>query len=76
MASRDYDLILLGATGYTGQWTAEYIVEHLPSDLRWAVAGRSVTKLEAVVRGLKSLNPDRTPPGMPRDLFSRVIAYH
>jgi short subunit dehydrogenase-like uncharacterized protein len=37
---RQYDLVLLGATGYTGKLTAEYINEFLPVDLKWAVAER------------------------------------
>ncbi|KAJ4304191.1 hypothetical protein N0V88_001803 [Collariella sp. IMI 366227] len=38
---RQYDLVVFGATGYTGKYTAQYITTHLPTDLRWAVAGRS-----------------------------------
>jgi short subunit dehydrogenase-like uncharacterized protein len=61
---RPFDLILLGATGYTGKLSAEYITRNLPTDLKWAVAGRSVQKLEAVVSGLKEINPDRIQPGI------------
>ena len=60
---RHYELILFGATGYTGRLTAEHIATHLPSDLRWAVSGRSSAKLEALVGEIKSLNPDRSQPG-------------
>ncbi|KAI9678926.1 MAG: hypothetical protein M1829_001911 [Trizodia sp. TS-e1964] len=59
---RQYELVLLGATGYTGKLTAEHITTHLPTDLRWAVAGRSAGKLEAVVEQVKHLNPDRLQP--------------
>jgi short subunit dehydrogenase-like uncharacterized protein len=59
---RQYDLILLGATGYTGKLTAEHINEFLPVDLKWAVAGRSAAKLESLIEKLKSLNPKRLPP--------------
>ncbi|KAJ4289193.1 hypothetical protein N0V90_011535 [Kalmusia sp. IMI 367209] len=62
MASREYDLILYGATGYTGTLTAEYITSHLPSDLRWAIAGRTQTKLSALSDTLRLLRPDRAPP--------------
>jgi len=62
--SRKYDIVLLGANGYTGALTAEHIVRHLPTNLRWALAGRSGTKLEALAGKLKSLNPDRLQPGM------------
>lgn len=45
--------------GYTGKYTAEYIAEHLPLDLKWAIAGRSQSKLEEVIEHLKQINPDR-----------------
>lgn len=63
MSPRQYDLIVWGATGYTGKLTAEHIAKALPTDLKWALAGRSESKLEAVVAECKSLNPDRIQPG-------------
>ncbi|KAH7408548.1 Saccharopine dehydrogenase-domain-containing protein [Phaeosphaeria sp. MPI-PUGE-AT-0046c] len=62
MAQREYELILLGATGYTGNLVAEWISTRLPEDLKWAVAGRNTNKLQKVVDGLKQLNPDRKQP--------------
>ncbi|KAF7554257.1 hypothetical protein G7046_g6863 [Stylonectria norvegica] len=62
--TRQYDVIVFGATGYTGKWTAEYIATNLPTDLKWAVAGRSESKLQAVVDECKLLNPDRILPGI------------
>ncbi|KAH7139706.1 Saccharopine dehydrogenase-domain-containing protein [Dactylonectria estremocensis] len=53
-ASRQYDVLLFGATGYTGKLCAEYIHTKLPSDLRWAIAGRSLDKLTSVLDMLKS----------------------
>ncbi|HEX5088363.1 MAG TPA: saccharopine dehydrogenase NADP-binding domain-containing protein [Nocardioides sp.] len=47
-AQRDLDIVLLGATGFTGSLTAEYLAEHAPTGLRWALAGRNRTKLEGV----------------------------
>jgi short subunit dehydrogenase-like uncharacterized protein len=44
--SRDLDIVLLGATGFTGGLTAEYLAEHAPADCRWALAGRNRAKLE------------------------------
>ncbi|KAI1653990.1 Saccharopine dehydrogenase-domain-containing protein [Daldinia decipiens] len=61
--SRKYDILLLGATGYTGLLTAEYIVRHLPVDLKWAIAGRSKSKLEGLSSKLKDLDPERVQPG-------------
>ncbi|GAB0132658.1 hypothetical protein EsDP_00001087 [Epichloe bromicola] len=61
---RHYDLVLLGATGYTGQLTAEHIATHLPTNLKWAVAGRSESKLQSVIAECQKLNPDRLPPSV------------
>lgn len=63
MSSRPYELIVFGATGFTGKYTCEHIVSQLPTDLKWAVAGRSESKLQSLVQELKSLNPDRLAPG-------------
>lgn len=62
--SRHYDLILLGATGHTGKLCAEHITKSLPTDLKWAVSGRSHERLSAVVEEIKSYNPDRVQPAI------------
>lgn len=59
---RQYDIVVFGATGYTGKLTAEHIATNLPTDLKWAIAGRSASKLDAVAAECKSLNPDRIQP--------------
>jgi short subunit dehydrogenase-like uncharacterized protein len=48
MPERPYDIALFGATGFTGALTAEYLAEHAPPELRWALAGRNRAKLEEV----------------------------
>lgn len=52
MADRDFDLVLFGATGFTGGLTARYLADHAPAGLRWAIAGRNADKLAAVRDGL------------------------
>jgi short subunit dehydrogenase-like uncharacterized protein len=47
-AGRTYDVALLGATGFTGALAAVELAARAPSDLRWALAGRSHDKLAAV----------------------------
>ncbi len=54
MAEREYDVVLFGATGFTGALTAEYLAEHAPAGTRWAVAGRSPDKLAALTARLPS----------------------
>jgi len=48
---RDFDLVLLGATGFTGKLVAQYLDKHA---MRWALAGRNRDKLEEVKRSLTS----------------------
>jgi short subunit dehydrogenase-like uncharacterized protein len=56
--SRRLDLVLFGATGFTGELTARYLAEHAPAGCRWALAGRNRAKLEAVRTRLAELDPD------------------
>lgn len=56
-ADRDFDIVLFGATGFTGELTAAYLAEHAPADCRWALAGRSTGKLEAVRDRLAKIDP-------------------
>ncbi len=49
MSEREFDVIIYGATGYTGRLVAEYMQKQYGgSDLRWAMAGRSAEKLDLV----------------------------
>ena len=48
MSSPKYDLVLYGASGFTGAQTVEYCRQFAPPGLRWAIAGRNRRKLEAV----------------------------
>ena len=61
---REYDVVLFGANGYTGKYTAEHIHCNLPSDIRWAIAGRTASKLEAVNAFLKEQSSDRSLPAV------------
>ena len=46
----EFDIIIYGATGFTGRLVAEYLVQNYAGDsLTWAMAGRSLTKLEEVL---------------------------
>ncbi len=54
---RDHDLVLLGATGFTGGLTAQYLARHAPEGCRWALAGRSPERLRAVRDRLAEVDP-------------------
>ena len=54
---RKYDIVVFGATGFTGALTAEYLAGHGGESFRWALAGRNPDKLEAVRARLAEINP-------------------
>lgn len=59
MQKRDFDLILWGATGFTGRLVAEHLLrEGEARKLRWAVGGRNPDKLGAMLAGIGA-------PGVP-----------
>lgn len=45
---KTYDLIVFGATGFTGQRAVQYLSSHLPDHVRWAIAGRNPSKLSSL----------------------------
>lgn len=54
----EYEIVLFGATGFTGQLTAQYLAEQGGDGLRWALAGRSLSKLQAVRASLAQSHPE------------------
>jgi short subunit dehydrogenase-like uncharacterized protein len=61
--AREFDLVLLGPTGYTGKYTAEYLYTSFPTTLKWALAGRSASKIERVLHEIQSENAGTAKPG-------------
>lgn len=52
-AQKPYDVIVVGATGYVGALIAEYLAtSYRGNEVRWAIAGRSRSKLEALKSSL------------------------
>lgn len=45
---REFDLVVYGASGFTGRLVAEYVNERYGQDLKWALAGRNEEKTRAV----------------------------
>jgi short subunit dehydrogenase-like uncharacterized protein len=64
MTERRYDLVLFGATGFTGRLVAEYLLEAYGADgeLRWALAGRDPARLESVRDALQGANAEKPLP--------------
>src|SRR4051794_23163853 len=59
---REYDLALLGATGFTGALTAAELASRAPTGLRWALAGRNLDKLAAVRDRVVAAHPQAPAP--------------
>lgn len=68
---RDLDLVVWGATGFTGELAVAYLkgdaskifsfdlkAPAAPADLRWAIAGRNKSKLEALGAGVEIIACD------------------
>lgn len=55
MAGHAFDIVLLGATGFTGRLTALYLARH-GGAAKIALAGRSTAKLEAVRQEMAALD--------------------
>ncbi|MGB3622375.1 MAG: saccharopine dehydrogenase NADP-binding domain-containing protein [Ketobacter sp.] len=57
-SARAYDIVVFGATGFTGKLTAEYLVQSKEAGkLKIAIAGRNAPKLEACKQALLALSP-------------------
>jgi short subunit dehydrogenase-like uncharacterized protein len=56
VSDRPYDVVLFGATGFTGGLTAEYLARHAGSTC-WALAGRNRAKLEQCRMRLATIDP-------------------
>ncbi|MBN9039865.1 MAG: saccharopine dehydrogenase [Rhizobiales bacterium 62-47] len=49
-SSAEFDIVVYGASGFTGRLVAEYLASRTgaPHDVKWAMAGRNLDKLAAV----------------------------
>ena len=49
MATKQFDVVIWGATGFTGKWVAKHLFDnYADDDLKWAIAGRNPVKLKEV----------------------------
>ncbi len=46
--AKEFDIVVHGATGFTGRLVIEYLLTRSDTGLRWAMGGRSAAKLAAV----------------------------
>ncbi len=69
---REFDIILYGATGFTGRQASAYLQQHAEADIRWAVAGRNRDKLQALKAGVPVLVADSTDATQASDLVAKT----
>lgn len=53
---KDFQIIVWGATGFTGQIVVEYLKNNYGNDIRWAIAGRSLEKLQSLKNKFRLIN--------------------
>uniref|UniRef100_A0A7R9Z2J5 Saccharopine dehydrogenase NADP binding domain-containing protein n=1 Tax=Chlamydomonas euryale TaxID=1486919 RepID=A0A7R9Z2J5_9CHLO len=71
-ASRPFDVIVYGASGFTGRLVAEHLARDYQGSVKWAMAGRSETKLKEVRDLLAKINPKcAETPILVADAFDR-----
>ena len=60
MQSREFDVVVWGASGFTGALVAEYLLRRygVGQSLRWALAGRNSTKLEQLREQLLAIDAE------------------
>ncbi|MEU6716199.1 saccharopine dehydrogenase NADP-binding domain-containing protein [Nonomuraea sp. NPDC046802] len=73
---RPYDIVLFGASGFTGALTAGYLAEAAGPGTRWALAGRDRAKLERLGLDVPILIADAADPASLAELArcTRVLA--
>ncbi len=71
MATREFDLVLFGATGFTGKLVAEYLAKSADKP-RWAIAGRNAAKLEALGLNVPTIVADALDAAAMNDIAKRT----
>jgi len=63
MDRREFDVVIWGATGFTGQLVAEYMFQQygIGGDVCWAIAGRNLEKLDRVAKDAAGNQADQIP---------------
>ena len=60
---RSYDIVIWGASGFTGKLVCQYLMKNygvgIGSAFRWTIAGRNHLKLETISKDLKLNDPEK-----------------
>jgi len=52
LKDRTYDIVLVGATGFTGKFSCEYLARTYNNKIKWAISGRRENALKDIKIGL------------------------
>jgi short subunit dehydrogenase-like uncharacterized protein len=59
MQDKQYDIVLFGATGFTGQLITQYLSHNaVKENIKWAIAGRDASKLKSISSSCLGSKPD------------------
>ena len=72
MAKKEFDLVVFGASGYTGQLVAQFIADRPAWNLTWAIAGRNDKKLESLRSSLAGSSTAIKPAIIEADSYDKV----
>lgn len=73
---RDFDLIVFGASGYTGRLVADAVQALRTSDVRWAIAGRDASRLAPIAARLGDVPIVTADAGDPASLEAMTRRTH
>ena len=63
--NKKYDIVVFGATGFTGDLTAKYLAKQMKEEpFSLGIAGRDITKLDALKNALITINPNCSEVGI------------
>lgn len=74
MTQHDFDLVVYGATGFTGRQCAQWLAEHASGALRWTIAGRRREALEALAQDLGLEEPPIVADSTDPDSVDAMVA--
>eukprot|EP01041_Mallomonas_annulata_P001657 gene1657-3206_t len=72
MSGRLIDIIVYGASGFTGKKVARYLYLNQRQGLVWAIAGRSESKLSSLLNDLKEIETSVPSVNLPSSLVADV----
>lgn len=72
--AEQYDVILYGATGFTGTQAARYLERAAPDGLRWAIAGRNGEKLSRMAEALSGVSGVVVADSTDQDSINTMVA--